>query len=538
MPRNSATLSPGGAFLSTSPADVGSRRLAVAAVLASAVVFFFVAPFATVPLSVVWGFIPAYQSALIVNDLVTAILLFGQFYTLRSRALLALAAGYLFTAFMAAAHALTFPGLFSATGLLGAGDQSTAWIYMFWHAGFPLCVVAYSLLRERPGTASKLRYPAWLLICGTIAAAVAACVFFTWLATAGAGTLPVIMEGSHYIQDMKGVVAFVWLVVAAALALLWLRRPHTVLDNWLLVTLCAWVFDVALSAVMNGGRFDTGFYAGRAYGLLASGFVLAVLLLENGRLYRALLQTLDSERDQGRQLTLANRDLEAFSYSVSHDLRAPLRAIQGYAEEIERSYSSQLPEDGRKDLGRVIGSAQRMQQLIEDLLEFSRLNRQPLAQHHVDLNFQVGQLVAELRAAAPGRSIEFHVRELPDVLGDPALLRQMLINLLSNAVKFTRDRNPAVIEAGMERAAPNGEANGQAWVTCFVRDNGAGFDMKYAHRLFGVFQRLHGQNEFEGTGVGLSIAQRVIERHGGRIWAEGRPNAGATFYFTLPLAKG
>ena len=227
-----------------------------------------------------------YQSALVINDLVTAVLLFGQFSILRSRAVLVLASGYFFTAVMAFAHALTFPGLFASSGLLGAGPQTTAWLYMFWHGGFPLFVIVYSLVKSLP--ASDHAVPAYRAVLTSIGAVAVAAGTLVLLATAAHGALPPIMVGNRYTAAMATVVSTVWGLSLVALAVLWRRRPHSVLDVWLMVVMSAWLFDIALSAVLNAGRFDLGFYAGRLYGLLAATFVLVVLLLENGKLYARL----------------------------------------------------------------------------------------------------------------------------------------------------------------------------------------------------------------------------------------------------------
>lgn len=225
------------------------------------------------------------------------------------------------------------------------------------------------------------------------------------------------------------------------------------------------------------------------------------------------------------ELEAANRELEAFSYSVSHDLRAPLRAINGFAGIVLEDFGTQLPEEGRNYLQRMRQGGLRMGELIDDLLAFSRLNRQPVTRQRVDTRELVHEVLAELNLGVLDRPIETRVTDVPDCPGDRALLKQVWTNLLSNAVKYTRGRTPAVIEIGCERT--NGEC------AYFVRDNGVGFDMQYAGKLFGVFQRLHRVDEFEGTGVGLAIVQRVVHRHGGRVWASASPGNGATFYFTL-----
>ncbi len=274
-------------FLSTVAAGPGQRRLALAVLVLSAVAFAAAVPFARVPLIKVPAFIPAYEAALVINDLITATLFFGQFSQVRSRSLLALASGYLFDAFMVIPHAASFPGLFSPTGLLGANGQTTAWLYMFWHAGFPLFLMAYvgykrQETREPGAERSQVGIPSAIItVLGTVGA-------LTLLAAAGHAALPEIMAGNGYTPAMKFVVASVWTLSLAALLLLWWSRSPSVLDLWLMVVMCAWLFDIALSAVLNAGRFDLGFYAGRAYGLMAASFVLAMLLIEPSGIHSRL----------------------------------------------------------------------------------------------------------------------------------------------------------------------------------------------------------------------------------------------------------
>jgi len=699
-------VSEGPIFLSTLPAQRRDRRLAGVVVGVSAVIFLAAIPFAKVPLTPIWAFIPIYESALIVNDLMTAVLLFGQFTFLRSRALLLLATGYLLTAFIAIAHALTFPGLFAPTGLLGAGPQSTAWLYMFWHGAFPLLVIAY-VIATRDGRARPMPGRSAPAIVACIVAALAATCALTFLATSGQQSLPPIMQGNRYTPWQLTIVGSVWVLSMIALAALWLRRRHSVLDLWLMVVLCAWIFDIALSAVFNAGRFDLGFYTGRVYGLLTSGLVLLVLLLENAALYRRLAeshqrharrltmlhgidravagdespqaiagaviralrelldvprvvinifdlgsgevewlaaagrrrihvgpgvrysirlmgdvealkrgepQVVDTHklppgpeteallasgvhiymvtpmiargeligavsfggetatfpdeqmsiarevatqlaiavmqarlyervkhhaedlevrvRERTTELEAANAELDAFSYSVSHDLRAPLRAVDGYTQMLEEDHGGKLDAEGTRLLAAVRSNSQRMSQLIDDLLAFSRLGREPLQTRPVRLDELVGQVIEETRAENGQRNIEFRMDELGTVDADPALLKQALANLLRNAVKFSAKKDHAVVQVGCRSDA--GLATSK---TYYVKDNGVGFDMKYSDRLFGVFQRLHRASEYPGTGVGLAIVQRIIHRHGGTIWAEARPDEGATFYFTLRQAS-
>lgn len=224
-------------------------------------------------------------------------------------------------------------------------------------------------------------------------------------------------------------------------------------------------------------------------------------------------------------LTALNQELEAFNYSIAHDLRAPLRHQDAFSRILEEDYGHHLPADGRNCIHRVRDAARRMGRMVDDLLELSRTSRQPVERESTDLKSLVEDVIAELQSDVTGREIEWRVGALPLVECDPAMIRQVLFNLLSNAVKFTRGRMPAMIEVGVASSKEPG--------ALYVRDNGVGFSMKYAGKLFGVFQRLHRREDFEGTGVGLATVQRIIGKHGGRIWAEAEVDQGATFFFTL-----
>jgi signal transduction histidine kinase len=688
--------------LATVPATVAERRLALAVVLVSIAAFLALAPLARRPLAAVFAFLPIYQSALVVLDVITAVLLFGQFRILRARALLALAAGYLFSAVMACAHALSFPGLFSPSGLLGAGPQTTAWLYFLWHLGFPAALAAYALARDRETPVGRAAEGgAAGAVLAAALCAVGAAVALTLLATIGRGALPSLMQGDGDLPAKYGIAWLTCLGTLAVLPLLARRRPLSVLDLWLLVVACAWLFDVALAAVFNAGRYSVGWYAGRVYGLLASSFVLVTLLVESARLYARthrmlarsaerlrLLRTLEravaeeqppealaaaviqplrelldvpraivnqfhleqgevewiaaagrrrthvgpgvryslhlmgdlaglqrgepqridvlalpdgpekrallgsdvrvyiavpmraggelygalsfgapsdrftpeqmrvaeevatqlaiamlqarllaqvrshaseleqTVRQRTEALVAANKELESFTYSVSHDLRAPLRAVDGYARMLQEDYAERLDDEGRRLLSVVRESAGRMGRLIDDLLAFSRLGRREPVKHAVDMAALAREVAEELRA---GGSARIEIDGLPAAQADRALMRQVWANLIGNALKYSGKRADPRVEVG---GAANGTEN-----IYWVRDNGVGFDMRYVGKLFGVFQRLHGNDEFEGTGVGLAIVQRVVARHGGRVWAESKPAGGACFQFSLPRAE-
>jgi light-regulated signal transduction histidine kinase (bacteriophytochrome) len=222
--------------------------------------------------------------------------------------------------------------------------------------------------------------------------------------------------------------------------------------------------------------------------------------------------------------------LEAFSYSVSHDLRAPLRHVASFANLLREHVAASLDEAGENYLRRIVEAANGMGRLIDGLLIFSRLGRAEMSREPVNLKQLTEEALQELQPEVEGREIVWSIGELPVVEGNREMLRTVVVNLLSNAIKFTRPSRPAQIEVGCH-GAREGEA------VCFVRDNGVGFDMRYAGKLFGVFQRLHRARDFEGTGIGLANVQRIILRHLGRVWAEGEVGRGATFYFSLPLRE-
>jgi signal transduction histidine kinase len=262
-------------------------------------------------------------------------------------------------------------------------------------------------------------------------------------------------------------------------------------------------------------------------GTAAAAFEAASLLTQ----LRTLNQELEQRvRDRTQELQAANADLESFSYSVSHDLRAPLRVVDGYCQMFMDEFATGIAPEGREILAKARAGATRMNQLIDDLLRLARFSRQPLNTRPVEMSALIERVVTNLQDQLQGRSVELDIGALPDCVADAALLEQVFTNLLSNALKFTAGRPDTRIEVG---ASTEG-----AEQIYFVKDNGVGFDMRYAERLFGVFQRLHSQTEFAGTGIGLSIVHRIIRRHGGRTWAEGALQQGATVYFSLPRGPG
>jgi signal transduction histidine kinase len=295
------------------------------------------------------------------------------------------------------------------------------------------------------------------------------------------------------------------------------------------------VNDAAL--ILLGGPFTPVFSTDEEAWLLQYAALVSTGL-ERVRLVEALARTngqlegkIREVTEQTHQLEAANRELEAFSYTISHDLRAPLRAISGFTAILSEEYADAMPAEARGYLKRVKDSGEHMGQLVDDLLAFSRLGRQAMRTQRVSIRGIVDRSLQQLAPALEGRHVEVVIGELPDAECDAALVEQVFVNLLSNAFKYSRRREDARVEVGVLNANPDDGP------TYFVRDNGAGFDMEYAGKLFGVFQRMHRSEDFEGTGVGLAIVQRIVERHGGRVWAEAKVDAGAAFYFTLKGAQ-
>lgn len=534
-------------FLSTLAADRRHRRTAGMALVASFLIFLAIAPFARVPLPPVNAFIPVYQTALVTNDLITAVLLLGQYRFLRSRALLALGAGYLFCACMAIAHGLSFPGLFAPQGALGAGPQTTAWLYFLWHGGFPLFVFAYVLLKERPpGHAAHQAGTARRAIALAIVGAVALAGALVLLTTAGHDALPKLMLGN---QDDSGkflVAVCTWALSLAALLCLW-RKARSVLDLWLMVTLVAWLLDIALAAVLNGARFDVGFYGGRVYGLLASSFVLVVLLLENSRLYADLAQANVRERQRSAELELARNEANAaaqaksnFLAAMSHEIRTPMNGVIGMIDVLARS-SLKHPQIAMVDLIRE--SAFSLLSIIEDILDFSKIEaghldveREPMAVSEV-----VEKVCAMLNRLAEKQGVELTLFTDPEIppalLGDALRLRQILINLVNNAIKFSAGGRVAGRVA--VRAVLVAQDAQSVTLEFQVIDNGIGMGEATLATLFTAFTQadVSTTRRFGGTGLGLVISGNLAQRMGGHISVTSALGAGSTFTLRLPLAR-
>jgi len=538
----------GAGFLLNQPAVRSQRWRAAAVLFASVLLFGTLVPFVRVPLGTLPAFIPIYESALLTNDAITAVLLFGQYRILRSRALMVLACAYLFTALMTVIHALTFPGVFSPSGLLGAGRQTTSALYMFWHAGFPLFVLAYATLkrREAGGVASdsaSWRAPARDAFALALPpATVALAALLALWATLGQDWLPTLIAPHSFGIALTISASTIWALSLVVVAALWRHRPHSVLDLWLSVSLVAWSFDVALSSMLNAERYDLGFYAGRIYGLIAGSAVLIELLLENGALYARLVRVHHNDRRQASALRLARDEARSadaakglFLANMSHEIRTPMNAVIGLTNMV---LQTRLDQTQRDYLTKVQTSSKALLALLNDILDYSKIEAGKVALEAEEFSPEetienVGNLFSA-KVEEAGLDLLFEIdRDMPPrLVGDALRLTQVLNNLVGNAIKFT---SVGEVVIGARVAA---RTDDQVELAFSVRDTGIGVAPEQAGRLFNVFQQAERSTarKYGGTGLGLAICKRLVELMGGRIEVAPAPGGGSIFGFTSRFA--
>lgn len=527
MPAPAQSLPP---FIATAPAGSAQRRIALVAVLILVAAFGVTLPFVRMPLTRMDAFIPSYESALALNDLMTAVLLFGQVATLERRGLLALAAGYLFTSSIAVVHMLSYPGVFAPAGLLGAGPQTTAWLYMFWHGGFPLAVMAYAWL-DRRAIQAPLRVRTAIAAAVTLVAMTVAVLAL--VAFRGAAALPTIMQGDHYTPTMTAVVFTVVALPIVGLVVLWTKPRRSLLDLWLAVVLCAWTFDIALSAALNAGRFDLGFYAGRIYGLLAASFVLVMLLAEMTALYARSARHYEADRaERERRLRQVEAELTHVSRvnelghmvsGLAHEVNQPLTAASVFAAASRQYLARGDIENARANLDAIAGQIERTVAITRHIRQFGRRRETELRLE--ELAGVVDEAVALALAGPGGRTVRIVTRGFPaaPIPLDRIQIQQVLLNLVRNAIEAMAES--ATREIVIAAALAAGDQ-----IEISVADTGPGLAAEVRAKLFQPFVT----TKSEGMGIGLSICRSIVENHGGRMWATENPAGGTVFHFTLP----
>ncbi|MBV8755097.1 MAG: MASE4 domain-containing protein [Hyphomicrobiales bacterium] len=470
------------------------------------------------------AFVLVLAALLFVNDLITAALLFGQFSVVRSRALLISANAYLFTGFMAVLFALTFPGQFSLGDFLGAGLQTSAWIYNFWHYGFPIAMIFYAILLgplpKPPHGSTAIAIAASVMILILLVAAL------TWLATGGVELLPpLFIDQTHPTPFARVITSTNTLVCLIALVLLYIRR-RSVLDLWLTVVLCAWVSELAMLDVLFYSRFTFGFYVGRGFSLVTSVVVLVVLLQEMTQLYARLAHS-NSALQRERNNKLMN--LEAMAAAIAHEVNQPLSALVTNGAIGLRLLA--MPDADRNELRdaftRIIDDGHRAGDLIASTRAMFRQDRREKSP--VNIRDLVVDALAHVRRELESQRVSLQVElppELPRVVADRLQVQQVFVNLIMNAVEAM-----AATENRERSLLVSSEVHGARDIVIIVKDSGPGIDPKHIDRIFDAFFT----TKARGMGLGLAICRSIIESHGGRLWTAARNPHGSAFYVQLPI---
>ena len=497
------------------------NQSAIATVAALFIAALSAAHYASLPLPHFAAFIPFINATILVTDLITAILLFVHFSISRSQALLVLAGGYLFTALIVIPHALTFPGAFSPTGLLGAGLQTTGWLYNFWHLGFPVSALLYTCLKERNRI---IEGPLWSAIgwCSTISIGLVLAI--VWLVTVGAPLLPRLFLNVSELSSLGFQVTYLnLLVVAVALACLWIRR-RSVLDLWLMVVACALINELALASV----RFSLGFYFSRVFSFATSTILLAVLLAETTGLYtRLALANMLLRRERDNKLM----NMAAVVASISHEVKQPLASIVMRASTALRFLGHAPPEVDkvRSALNKIVKDGHRASEIFDSIRNLFRASEQGRVK--IDIN----EIILNALDMMHWELTEHHITVradfmpgLPAVMGHRGQLQELFLNLIFNAIEAMDGKSgERVLSLKSERRDGDG-------IVIRVTDTGPGIDPKSLDNIFDPFVTTKPQ----GLGLGLAICRMIVERHGGQMLASSDQGGGAVFEIMLPANSG
>jgi signal transduction histidine kinase len=511
-------------ILSSLPPSLVQKRLALAVVLALLTAFFITAgPLSSVQLPRVNAFVPAYAAAMFVNDSITAVLLFAQFSILHSRALLAIASGYLFTAVILIPWMLTFPGVFTPSGLLSAGPQSTAWLYILWHAGFPLFVIAYALLKDVDSSKHPRKNPFGATMLASMAVITGISVA-TFLIITGDAQVPQLM-----LDTLR--LSIVWqyaagstvLLILITMVVLWVQR-RSVLDLWLMVVMCAYAIEVFLISFPVPARYSVGWYAGRVLGLVSSSILLFVLLYEITTLYGQLLHAVLAQRRE-RDARLMTGD--AVAATIAHEIRQPLAAMITNADAGLRWVSRSSPdlEEVSAALKRIVSNGHRAGAVIESTR--AMFKRDARRRTSFDLNDLIGDAISLARSNLQKHRIDLQTeldQHLPQLIGDRTQLQQVLMNLITNAIESMAS------VGGARVLSIKSELKNRDGVILSLADTGMGIGSQDVERIFNPLFT----TKSDGMGMGLSICRSIIEAHDGRLWVTPHVPQGAVFQFFLP----
>ncbi|MDB5578639.1 MAG: hypothetical protein JWR80_3815 [Bradyrhizobium sp.] len=549
-----------GAFLAK--AMVGPRELRFCFTLIgiSAVVFIACIPYVDRPLHASPAFIAVYNAVSTLNDSVTAIILFGQFCILRSRALLVLASGYLYASLISAVQLLTFPDMFDPTGLLGAGPQTALWLCVFWHGGFPLSVILFALF---DGRGREVATAPRVAIAQALTAVIAVIAICWWAATWGAQdarVLPLLLDINGFTPWQRVVNLIDILLVVVAFVLLARRSRSKLLSLWLMVVMGYWFCDITLSSYLNGTRYDLGFYAGRVYGAFAASFVLAVLVLENSRLYRRLATSASRLKERAAELLRTNEALRSeidyrqraeeelqraqvelarvsrltamgeLTSSLADEVNHPIGAIMMNAETCLRWLSDEVPnvEKARRVASIIVKDGTRASETVVRLQQL--FDKGVSLRDSVDINDLVREMVLLLQSEATRYAVSIRT-DLMDtpcrVFGNRAQLMQVLMNLMINGIEAMNEGNGA-----HELTIVTGREDDDQIIVS-VSDTGVGLPALSNHEIFKPFFT----TKPDSIGIGLSISRSIVEDHGGRLWANNNISRGANFHLALPVVK-
>jgi signal transduction histidine kinase len=507
--------------LSPSPAQ---KRLALAVMLALLAAFLITeGPLSTIQLGRIDAFVPAYATAMFVIDSITAALLFAQFSILRSRALLAIASGYLYTALIIIPWMLTFPGVFTPGGLLGAGLQSTSWLYTLWHAGFAMFVIAYALLRDADPAKRLWRGSAAAAILLSVAMTAAVVCAVAYIVTAGDALVPRInLDPLHFSTLWQYIASCLALLCVLAVILLWIRR-RSVLDLWLMVVMCAYVIEICLIAFPIPARFSFGWYAGRFFGLLSSSLLLFVLLYEITILYAQLLRAVLAQRRE-REARLMTGD--AVAATIAHEVKQPLTGMITNADAGLRWLDRSRPDldEARAAFEQIVADGHRAGGVIESIRAIFKKDARNRTS--LDINELIGEALSLTRGDLQRHRILVEAepnQQLPQVRGDRIQLQQVLLNLITNAIDSMAAKDGARVLRVRSELRDDGS------VIVSVADTGTGIGSQ-EHEL--IFNPLF-TTKLGGMGMGLSICRSIIEAHDGQLWVAPNKPEGAVFQFML-----